>query len=85
MPQKIKCDDVGHRKGYIEITTGIHDGCVNLETWSVREEVDVARYDVRDANFPEHGVTGNTEIELNVEQTRELIRLLEQAITKIGT
>ncbi len=83
MSQRIQCNDVGHRKGYIEITAGIHDGCINLETWSIREEIDLANHDVRDANFPDDGVTGNTEIELSVDQAHALIRLLEQAITKI--
>lgn len=84
MPKRIKCDNVGHRKGYVEITPGIHDGCINLETWSVREEVDLVRHDIRDAGFPDDGVTGNTEIELNLDQARALIRLLEQAIGKVN-
>ena len=56
-----------------------------METWSIREEVDLASHDVRDADFPDDGVTGNTEIELNVDQALALMLLLERAITKIDT
>ncbi len=80
MSDRIQCSDVNYRKGYIEITQGIHAGCVNLETWNVDPDIDLSVLDIRDDNFPDAGITGNTEIELNPDQVRELIRQLQNAL-----
>ena len=59
MSTRIKCDNVEYRKGFIEITAGIHAGCINLETWGIDGKVDLSKLDIRDAGFSEDGITGN--------------------------
>ncbi|MBT8137966.1 MAG: hypothetical protein KJO54_13200 [Gammaproteobacteria bacterium] len=82
MSNRIKCDTIGHRKGLIEITPGIHGKCINIETWSIHPDIDLSKRDIRDANFPDEGVTGNTEIELTAEQARSLIKMLQSALAE---
>ncbi|MDH3640590.1 MAG: hypothetical protein OES38_00725 [Gammaproteobacteria bacterium] len=83
MSNRIKCNSVSYRTGYVEITAGIHDDCVNLETWNIHPEIDLATRDLHDADFPADGVIGNTEIELSANDARRLIRLLEVALEKL--
>lgn len=81
--KKIKCNTIPHRKGFIEVTPNIHPGCINLEAWDVRAEIDIASLDISDEAFPDDGVTGNTEIELSVHEAEEFVHLLQQAISKV--
>ena len=78
--KKIKCNNVEYRKGYIEVSPNIHDGFINLETWDIDPEIDLSKIDIDDDNFPENAVTANTEIELSVKETEELISKLQEAL-----
>ena len=78
--KKIKCNNINYRKGYIEVIPNIHDGCVNLEIWDVHVDVDLSKTELGDDDFPEDGITANTEIELNVKEVEELITQLQSAL-----
>ena len=82
-PKKIKCNNVDYRKGYIEVTPGIHDGCINIEAWDVHVDVDILSIEISDDNFPENGVTGNTEIEMSISEAEQLIEELQSAVTQL--
>jgi len=82
-PKKIKCDNVDYRKGYIEVTPGIHDNCINIETWDVHVDIDLSKIEIGDDDFPENGITGNTEIEMSVSEAELLISELQNAVAKI--
>ena len=81
--QKIRCNDIGYRKGFIEVTPAIHASCINLEVWQVHPEVDIANIEVSDESFPDEGVTGNVELEMSVEVAERLIEALQAAIYKV--
>jgi len=81
---KIKCNNVEYRKGYIEVTSNIHDNSINIESWDIRVDIDLSKLDISDQDFSDDGVTGNIEIEMNVEQARGLVNLLQTAVKKLG-
>ncbi len=81
--KKIKCNNVEYRKGFIEVIPNIHDGCINIETWDVHVDIDITNIELEDENFPEEGITNNTEIEMNVNEAEELVRRLKVAIAKV--
>ena len=81
--QKIRCNDIAYRKGFIEVTSEIHAAYINLEAWQVHPEVDIANIDVTDESFPDEGVTGNIELEMSVEVAECLIKALQAAIYKL--
>ena len=78
---KIKCNNIEYRKGYIEITPNIHEGFINLETWRIDPDIDLTNIELEDDDFPDKGVTGNTEIELSVIEVEELIQQLQKALS----
>lgn len=80
MKQKIKCNAIEYRKGFIEVKSNIHAGCINLETWSIHPDVDISDDKSSLDTLSENDITGNTEIELTVERAKELVRLLQLAI-----
>jgi hypothetical protein len=86
----IKCNTVKYRQGYIEVSQDIHPGCINIETWDVHPDLDISSLSVRDYEFPDEFVdaegktvdsrSGNVELELNIDQAKHLVHLLQQAI-----
>ncbi|MDP1862713.1 MAG: hypothetical protein Q8K52_02270, partial [Thiobacillus sp.] len=74
---------VSYRKGFLEITPNIHDGCINLETWGVHSEVDITNLVMTDERFPEDGIIGNTELEMSIETAEWLIQTLQAAIRRV--
>jgi len=80
---KIKCNNIPYRKGFIEIMSNIHKGLVNLETWNIHVDVDIKNLNLGVDDFPEDAVTGNTEIELSIDDAKGLIKLLQQAISDV--
>lgn len=80
--QKIRCNDIAYRKGFIEVTSAIHASCINLEAWQVHPEVDIANIEITDESFPDEGVTGNIELEMSVEAAERLIEVLQAAVCK---
>ncbi len=77
MPFRLTCDSIAYRKGFIEVSPAIHDGCVNIETWDI--DADTILSDVTwldDPSIPDSSVIANTELELTAEQARSLAEAL---------
>ena len=79
---KIKCNNINYRKGYIEVIPNIHEGYINLEIWNIHPDVDLSKTDIKSENFPDSGVTSNTEIEISINEAEVLISKLQDSITK---
>lgn len=82
---KIRCNIIDYRKGYIEVTVGVHPNCVNIETWNTSPSIDINNLDIRDHEFPNGGVIANTEVELDIEAAKKLIDALNFAIQRIAS
>ncbi|WP_086929641.1 hypothetical protein [Agarilytica rhodophyticola] len=78
----IRCNNINYRKGYIEIEPEIHKGYVNLEVTQIHPDVDIADTRLGDGKLSDEAFIGNTEIELNLEEAKNLIELLKNAIDK---
>ena len=63
LPQTIPCNSIVYRKGFVEVSR-VHDGCINLESWSVHPETEISGVDVRDGSIGEDDIIGNVELEL---------------------
>lgn len=80
---KIKCNTINYRKGLIEVSTGIHDSCINIEAWNINPDVDISDLELDDSELPENTVVGNTELELNLDNAKKLLNQLKNAIETI--
>lgn len=80
---RVMCDSISYRKGYIDVSPEIHEGCVNLEVTNIHPEVDIFNVDIGEDEIADETFTGNTEIELSVENAEELVRVLQEAISKV--
>ena len=83
-PFIFKCDSIGYRKGFIEITPNIHPGNVNVETWLIHPHMDIsdAKW-VDEESLSDSRVTGNTEIELPAELATAVAEALLLAASKV--
>lgn len=81
---KIYCNSVSYRSGFIEVRPDIHPGHVNLEVWNLHPDHNQRAVDIADDNIADADVTGNTEMELDVMQAKELVRLLNLAIEAVA-
>ena len=77
---KIYCRSVSYRSGFVEVRANIHPGHVNIEVWNLHPNHDQRAADIGDDRIGDDDVTGNTEIELDIIQAKELVRLLSVAI-----
>ena len=77
---KIHCKSVEYRSGFIEVLPNIYEGLINIETWQMHPDYDRDVTDLADERISDTDVLANCEIEMNVPQARELIRLLGLAI-----
>lgn len=80
---RLKVNTISYRKGFIEISAGIHENCINIETWDVLPDLDITNLDIRSNDFPEDGVQGNTELELDLSTAEDLVAKLQEAIAVI--
>jgi len=78
---KIHCKDISYRSGFVDVNPGIHDDHVNLEIGNV--DPDRSLKIVDEGSLTDEDVVAVTEIELSVTQTKELIRQLQLALTKL--
>ncbi|MDO8330512.1 MAG: hypothetical protein Q7T36_08590 [Fluviicoccus sp.] len=81
--QKIRCNGIRYRQGFIEVVSGIHPGHINVEVWNIHPD-----WCISDKSFDDHGLGdeafgANVELELNMEQARALIEQLEACIRRI--
>ncbi|MEM1177744.1 MAG: hypothetical protein AAGM22_05335 [Acidobacteriota bacterium] len=75
-PIRLKYASNPERQGFIELTPGIHPGCVNVETWHLGAESDLTGASwVTDLSDTAPQL-GNTEIELSVHEARRLAQAL---------
>lgn len=76
---RLKCDSVVYRKGFIEVTPAIHDGCVNIETWGIDADTNLEHVawvdDVSDSS-----VVANCELEMTLDPARNLAESILAAI-----
>lgn len=77
---KIYCNSVSYRAGFVEVRPNIHPGHVNIEIWNLHPHHDRRVTDIADECIADTDVTGNTEIELDLVQAKELVRLIGMAI-----
>jgi len=77
---KIHCNSVPYRSGFVEVRSNVHPGHVNIEVWCLHPDYDRQASDIIDDCIGDADVTGNTEIELEIIQAKELVRLLNVAI-----
>lgn len=82
LPQTIRCNSISYRKGFVEVSR-VHDGCVNLESWSVHSEAEISGVDVRDERIDDEDITGNVELELNIDAAERLIAALQAAVDEL--
>ena len=79
-PLKFRCDTIYYRKGFVEITPGIHAGCINLECWQIQNDLDISGMDLLDQRIADEAITANVELELSVETAEALVVALQAAI-----
>jgi len=80
---KLYCKGVPYRAGFVEVSPNIHPGHINLEIWNLDPDHDQRVTDIGDDCSVDTDVTGNTEIELDLAQAKELVRLLGMAIDAV--
>lgn len=80
---KIRCNSIGYRQGFIEILPNIHQGHINIEAWWVHPETDISNIDISDDQISDESVEGNTELEMSIDQAEQLIALLQAAISEV--
>ena len=81
--KKIKCDGVAYRKGFLEISSNIHHGFVNIEAWNIDPDIDISDKDFDAKDLPDNAFVGNIEIELSIENVEELLGQLKDCIAQI--
>ena len=81
---RIKCTAINYRQGFIEVTGGIHTSCINLEAWNVDANCELSNVSwVDDELLKDSHVGSNTELELTVDQARNLGKALIAVIQVI--
>jgi hypothetical protein len=85
-PFRIKCDSIDYRQGFIEVTPGIHVGCVNIETWDIATDtsLDSAAW-VDHPSVADTSILANTEMELTAQQARSLAKALLEAADAVDS
>lgn len=77
---RICCRNISYRSGFVEVLPNIHPGHINIEVWNIHPDFSQPAADIGDDSIPDEDVTGNTEIELDIEQAKKLVALLNRAI-----
>ena len=80
---RLKVNCVPYRKGFIEVSTGIHEDCINLETWDIKPGTDISNLDFGSTNLPDSAFQGNTELELDISTAEALVEALQNAIATV--
>lgn len=76
----IKCNSIKYRKGFVEVRGDIHNDCINIETWNIDPDVNIANVNLEDNSLKEESIIANTEIELSITNAKALILLLQEAV-----
>ena len=67
---RVRCDAVKYRQGFIEVIGQIHPGLVNIETWQVSIDADLAGKSKESDELTDDDLVANTELELTPAQAR---------------
>ena len=81
--RRVKCSGVPYRQGWIEVAPNIHAAYVNIESWSVVQDVDMSLPSTALTSLSDAAVTGNVEVELTIAQAKELLAALQVAIKAV--
>lgn len=83
---KVRCENIGYRQGFIEVIPNIHRGYINIETWMISPEIKITDIDISEGSIADKNIVGNTEIEMSIDQAEMLIQLIQAAIfnVKVG-
>ena len=81
--KKIKCNSVNYRQGYVEVESGIHEGCVNLELTGIHPEIDITNISLGSGELSDDAFISNVELELNLDEAQLLVTLLQDAISNL--
>ena len=78
-PTRIRTNVVPYRKGFVEVSSSVNKGHVNLESWEVHAEVDISDHEwVTDLSSDE-AVIANIEMEFSPCDARRLGEALLKA------
>lgn len=80
---KIRCNAIEYRQGFIEVQSRIHEDCINIETWQINPDINITNLNLTDEEVADDDITGNTEIELSLKNAEYLINLLQAAISDV--
>jgi len=56
---------------------------VNVESWDIVSNFNIADTTIRSSEFPDGVVKGNTELELDLQSAEKLVRALQAAIAEV--
>ena len=83
MKQRIKCNGVRYRQGFIEVVPGVHPHHVNLEAWNVHPDLDISQSSLESRSIPDEAIVANVEIEVDLERAKALVKALNAAIESV--
>lgn len=80
-PIRLKCASIPYRKGFLEVTPGIHNEHINLEAWQIAPDTNLKdALWVDDPGLGDPSVISNCEIEMTVDEARELVDATLEAL-----
>lgn len=81
--QKIRCNGVRYRQGFLEVLPNVHSEHINLEIWNIHPERDISTVSLESASISDDSIIANAEIELSLQQANALVEMLQVAIQKV--
>lgn len=81
--QKIRCNGVRYRQGFLEVLPNVHPEHINLEIWNIHPERDISTVSLESASISDDSIIANAEIELSLQQANALVEMLQVAIQKV--
>ncbi|MET0063683.1 MAG: hypothetical protein ABW176_15450 [Candidatus Thiodiazotropha endolucinida] len=78
--KKIKCNSIDYRKGFLEVSYNVHDAYINLEVWNIHPDTDISGESTEFEDISEELFTGNTEIEMSIDEAEQLLKKLKECI-----
>lgn len=80
---RIRCNDIRYRQGFVEVVSGIHPHRINLEVWNVHPDLDISGLSFDSPAIPEGAFTANAEVELDLDQAKALVKVLQASIEEL--
>lgn len=84
-PFRLKCASIPYRKGFLELTPGIHDRHINIEAWQIAPEANLENDAlwVDDPSLGDSSIIANCEIEMTVDEAQELVDAILEALRSV--